>query len=206
LKATILLTTSGTQTNMPHIALPANKPGMIALAAYRPDVYSRLASLADLLLHQEHPDSTLSLGERELIATYVSSLNQCNYCQAAHGSIAAAHLHDSKLVEDVKCDFERSELSSKMKSLLRIAGMAQRSGRDVSSDAVENAKREGASDIDVHDTVLIAAMFSMFNRYVDGLGTEMPKDMVAFVSRGASIAEKGYIGMPVPLKIIDDGK
>lgn len=191
---------------MPHIALPPNKPGMIALAAYRPDVYSRLASLADVLLHQEHPESTLSLGERELIATYVSALNQCNYCQAAHGNIAAAHLHDSKLVEDVKHDFESSEASLKMKSLLRIAGMAQRSGKDVSSEAVESAKREGASDMDVHDTVLIAAMFCMFNRYVDGLSTEMPQDMGAFARRGALIAEKGYSGMPVTPRIADDGK
>jgi uncharacterized peroxidase-related enzyme len=159
---------------MPHIALPPNKPGMIALAAYRPDIYSRLAALADLLLHQEIPDSSLSLSERELIATYVSSLNDCNYCQAAHGNIAAAHLHDPTLVENVKSDFEGSEVSAKMKALLRIAGMVKRSGKDVSSDAVESAKREEASDMDVHDTVLIAAMFCMFNRYVDGLGMEMP--------------------------------
>lgn len=189
---------------MPHIALPPDKPGMMALGIYRPDVYSRLGSLADLLLHQEHPDSTLSLGERELIATYVSSLNKCNYCQAAHGNVAAAHLQDSKVVEDVKSNLESSGLSPKMKSLFRIAGMVQRSGKDVSSEAVESAKKEGASDMDVHDTVLIAAMFCMFNRYVDGLQTEMPGDMEAFASRGAVIAEKGYTGMPVPLKTTDE--
>lgn len=198
-EATVHRNDKGSQsTNMPHIALPPNKPGMIALAAYRPDVYSRLASLVDLLLHQEHPDSTLSLGERELIATYVSSLNDCNYCQAAHGGIASAHLHNPKLIEDVKHDFESSEISARMKALLRIAALVKRSGKDVSSEAVESAKKEGASDMDVHDTVLIAAMFCMFNRYVDGLGTEMPQDMGAFASRGALIAEKGYAGMPVP--------
>ena len=106
---------------MPHIALPPNKPGMIALSAYRSDVYSRLASLADLLLHQDQPDSTLTLGKRELIAAYVSSLNDCSYCQTAHGSMAAAHLQDAKLVEDVKSNFESSEVSPKMKALLRIA-------------------------------------------------------------------------------------
>jgi uncharacterized peroxidase-related enzyme len=183
---------------MPHIGIPQDKPGMVALAMYRPDVYSRLASLADLLLHEQSPASTLSLGERELIATYVSSLNDCDYCKAAHGNVAAAHLQNSKLVEDVRDNFESSELSPKMKALLRIAGMVQKSGKDVSSDAVESAKKEGASEMDVHDTVLIAAMFSMFNRYVDGLGTEMPRDMVAFASRGPVMAEKGYLGMPVP--------
>jgi uncharacterized peroxidase-related enzyme len=184
---------------MPYIALPPNKPGMVALGAYRPDVYSRLASLANLLLHEENPNSTMSLGERELIATYVSSLNNCNYCQAAHGSVAAAHLQDPKLIEGVKVNFETSAVTPKMKSLLRIAGLVQRSGRDVSREVVESAKREGASDMDVHDTVLIASMFCMFNRYVDGLETEMPSDMAAFTSSGAMIAEKGY-GMPVPAK------
>jgi len=188
---------------MPHIALPPNKPGMVALAAYRPDVYSCLAPLADLLLHQDHPDSSLSLGERELIATYVSSLNDCNYCQAAHGNIAAAHLRDPNIVEDVKQDLESSEVSAKTKALLRIAGLVKQGGKDIGGDVVESAKKEGASDMDVHDTVLIAAMFCMFNRYVDGLGTEMPQDMALFASRGAVIAEKGYVGMPVPLVTTD---
>jgi uncharacterized peroxidase-related enzyme len=185
---------------MPHIALPPNIPGMAALGTYRPDVYSRLGSLADLLLHQEHPESTLSLGERELIATYVSSLNDCNYCQAAHGNVAAAHLQDQQVVQEVKSNFESSDVSPKIKSLLRIAGVVQRSGKDVRSDEVQSAKKEGASDMDIHDTVLIAAMFCMFNRYVDGLQTEMPRDMDAFARRGAVIAEKGYMGMTAPLK------
>ena len=83
-----------------------------------------------------------------------------------------AHLQDAKLVGDVKSNFENSEVSPKMKALLRVAGMVQRRGKDVSSEAVESAKNEGASDVHVHDTVLIAAMFCMFNRYVDGLAAK----------------------------------
>ena len=191
---------------MPHISLPPNKPGMVALSAYRPDVYSRLASLADLLLHQQHPSSTLSLGDRELIASYVSSLNRCGFCDLSHGAVAAAHLQNPKLVEDVKCDFEGSEASPKMKALLRIAGMVQESGREVSGQAVESAKKEGASEMDVHDTVLIAAAFCMFNRYVDGLATEMPGDLGAFLKRGALIAKKGYEATPVPVVVMGKGE
>lgn len=120
--------------------------------------------------------------------------------------MAAAHLQNPKLVEDVKCDYESSEASPKMKALLRIAGMVQKSGRDVSGQAVENAKMEGASEMDVHDTVLIAAAFCMFNRYVDGLGTEVPVDLEAFVKRGAVIAEKGYEGMSVPVGAMGKGE
>jgi uncharacterized peroxidase-related enzyme len=185
---------------MPHISLPPNQPGMVALGSYRPDVYSRLASLADLLLQQQSPSSTLSPGDRELIASYVSSLNHCNYCHMIHGAVAAAHLQSSKLVGDVKCNLEGSEASPKMKALLRIAGMVQRSGRDVTAEAVESAKRDGASEMDVHDTVLIAACFCMFNRYVDGLATEMPGDVGAFLGRGPMIAQKGYQAMAPPEK------
>lgn len=183
---------------MPHIALPPNLPGMVALAAYRPDVYSRIASLADLLLHQEHPSSSLTPGERELIATYVSALNKCAYCTSAHGAVASAHLQETSLVEAVQqmnLDFGSSEVSGKMKALLRIAAMVQRSGKEVTAEAVEEARKEGASDGDVHDTVLIAAAFCMFNRYVDGLGTEMPGDVGAFAGRGGQIAKRGYAAM-----------
>jgi uncharacterized peroxidase-related enzyme len=188
---------------MPHVSLPPNKPGMVALSIYRPDVYSRLGSLADLILHEQHPDSTLTPGGRELIASYVSSLNNCAYCQTIHGAVAAAHLSNVKIVEDVIFEYESSEASPKMKALLKIAGMVQKSGRAVTTEAVESAKAKGATEMDIHDTVLIAAMFSMFNRYVDGLATEMPVDLDAFVKRGPVIAEKGYAGPPVPVIVAE---
>lgn len=169
-------------------------------------MFSRLASLADLLLHEQHPSSTLSPGDRELIAAYVSYLNRCDFCHLSHGAVAAVHLQNPKLVEDVKCDYEGSEASPKMKALLKIAGMVQKSGREVSGEAVESAKKEGATEMDVHDTVLIAAAFSMFNRYVDGLGTEMPADLGMFVEMGPVIAEKGYGGTPVPVGAMGKGE
>jgi uncharacterized peroxidase-related enzyme len=151
-------------------------------------------------------EGTLSLGERELIATHVSILNNCAYCQAAHGSIACAHLQDPKLVSAIKADPETSELiSPKIKALLRIAGMVTKSGKEVSEEAVESARKEGATEMDVHDTVLIAAMFCMFNRYVDGLGTEMPGNLRVFEGRGKVIAERGY-GIPVPVESRKDGE
>jgi uncharacterized peroxidase-related enzyme len=185
---------------MPHVALTPNLPGMAALGAYRPDVYARLASLADLLLQQQHPQSTLSPGERELLASYVSSLNHCAYCTISHGCVAAAHLGgDTSLVSAVQDgSYETSgssAVSPKMKALLHVARLVQKGGKEVSGEAVESAKAAGATDMDVHDTVLIAAMFCMFNRYVDGLATEMPADREMFVGRGRELAKKGYVAM-----------
>jgi hypothetical protein len=123
-----------------------------------------------------------------------------------HGAVAVAHLQNPQLIQDMKYDYEGSDATPKMKALLRIAGMVVKSGREVSGEAVESAIQEGASEMDVHDTVLIAATFCMFNRYVDGLGTEMPRDLEAFAKRGAVIAEKGYEGMPVPVGAMGKGE
>src|SRR5215471_13682337 len=104
---------------MPHIALPPDLPGIRGPMAFRPETARPLNELVDVLLRGPH---TLTPGERELIATYVSSENDCRYCQTFHGAMAAHHLSDEQLVADVKCDFESADVSDKMKALLAIAG------------------------------------------------------------------------------------
>jgi len=161
--------------------------------AFRPEAAQPLNDLAEILLHA--PNS-LTPGERELIATYVSSLNDCYFCQTAHGAIAAAHLHDDEeLVRRVKSDFRHADISEKLKTLLAIAGEVQAGRKHVTANDIEEARREGATDIDIHDTVLIAAAFCMYNRYVDGLATWQPQDEGLYRERGKKTARKGYLSM-----------
>jgi uncharacterized peroxidase-related enzyme len=137
--------------------------------------------------------STLSQGERELIATCVSARNDCTYCQTIHGAIAAHHLNgDEKLVECVKLDFEHAEITEKLKALLAIAAKVQLGGKNVAAEDVERARALGATDLEIHDTVLIAAVFCLCNRYVDGLATWMPEDPDFYRQRAAIVAEHGY--------------
>ena len=158
--------------------------------AFRPETAVPLSELAEILLHQ--PNS-LSGADRELIGTYVSSQNDCQYCQTSHGAIAACHLGGNEaLVDDVKKDFERAAISEKLKALLAIAGKVQRGGKQVQPADVERARRAGATDIEIHDTVLIAAAFCMFNRYVDGLATWTPQDADSYRARAAKVARDGY--------------
>jgi len=157
---------------------------------FRPETAKPLNELADVLLHGSH---TLLAGERELIAAYVSARNDCAYCQTIHGAIAAHHLGgNDALVDCVKRDFEGAGISAKLKALLAIAGKVQRSGKDVTADDIARARKEGASDLEIHDTVLIAAMFAMCNRYVDGLATWMPDDPEFYRQRAAKLAAEGY--------------
>jgi uncharacterized peroxidase-related enzyme len=179
---------------MPHIELTEGLPGIRALFAFRPDTAKILCDLANALLYE--PNS-LSQSEREMIATYVSSQNDCYYCQTAHGAIASAHLvGNDELVSRVKNNFEQAEISEKLKALLAIAGEVQKGGKHVQSADIDRARRAGASDHEIHDTVLIAAAFCMYNRYVDGLATWTPTDPEGFKQRATRVARDGYNHVP----------
>ena len=174
---------------MPHINLPDGLPGISAGFAFRPETAKPMRELAHQLLHE--PNS-LTPGERELIATYVSSRNCTQFCVASHGAAAANHLGSAVVVEAVKTDFQSAPISAKLKALLRIAGKVQQDGKLVTARDVEEARAEGATDIEIHDTVLIAAAFCMYNRYVDGLGTVQPTDPAMYDQMGKHLAQQGY--------------
>lgn len=174
---------------MPHIELPEGVPGIRGLMNYRPETAKPLNELADILLRGP---SSLSPGERELMAAYVSAQNDCRYCHSIHGAVAAHHLGNEALVVDVKSDPERSQITPKLKALLAIAGKVQQGGKNVGEPEIARARREGATDLEIHDTVLIAAMFCMCNRYVDGLATWAPDDPDFYRARGAKLAVGGY--------------
>jgi uncharacterized peroxidase-related enzyme len=176
---------------MPHIPLPPDLPGIRGAMAFRPETARPLNAIVEILLQGP---STLSKGERELIATYVSSRNCTHYCHSIHGAIAAAHLGGNEaLVKQVKTDFTKAEITPKLKALLTIAGKVQQDGKLVTAADVEAARKEGATDLEIHDTVLIAAAFCMYNRYVDGLGTVQPDDEALYRERGRRVARDGYV-------------
>ncbi|MGD0735963.1 MAG: peroxidase-related enzyme [Terracidiphilus sp.] len=174
---------------MAHIELPEGYPGISGAFTYRPETAKPMRELAHVLLHE--PNS-LSAGERELIAAYVSSRNNCHFCQSSHAAAAACHLGDAAVVKLVTTDLEAAPVSDKLKALLVIAGKVQQDGKLVTATDVEAARRQGAADIEIHDTVLIAAAFSMFNRYVDGLGTWQPHDEAMYARMGRHLADEGY--------------
>jgi uncharacterized peroxidase-related enzyme len=174
---------------MPHIQLPQELPGIRALLAYRPETAGPLGDLADALLHAP---GTLTPGEREIIAAYVSRLNDCTFCHNSHAAIAACHLDDEQLVQSVMRDPDAAAISDKLKALLAIAARVQQGGRAVGAEHVDRARRAGATDVEIHDAVLIAAAFCMFNRYVDGLATWAPSDPEGYRQRAAYVAKLGY--------------
>jgi uncharacterized peroxidase-related enzyme len=180
---------------MPHIPLLDGAPGPRGPMLFRPEVVPPMSELAEVLMRGP---STLSLAERELIGTYVSAQNDCRYCQTIHGAIAAQYLgateEQEKLVQEIKSDPSTAPISAKLKALLNIAGHVQQGGKAVTVEDIAEARREGATDMEIHDTVLIAANFCMMNRYVDGLDAWTPDDPEFYRERAAGIALRGYAG------------
>ena len=181
---------------MAHINTGIKQPGIVELLFYKNSTGNALSNLANALLVEKSP---LSSGERELIASYVSYLNECEFCHLSHSAAANEHLGDNG--ETVSCVIENidtSNVSDKMKLLLKIAGKVQKSGKLVTKEDIEVAKLNGATDEEIHDAVLIAAAFCMFNRYVDGLGTT-PARKEEYADMGRRMA-KGYKMPPNFLK------
>jgi uncharacterized peroxidase-related enzyme len=176
---------------MAHIPVPEGVPGIRSLVMFRPETGKHLYELAQVLLRG---DSPLSEAERELIAAYVSLRNECMFCMSSHAAAARYLFNDKKEVVDfVLNDYQSAPISDKLKALLTIAGKVQQSGKAVSEEDVAVARKHGANDRDIHDTVLIAGTFSMFNRYVDGLASFTPTDPKAYEEMGERMGEKGYI-------------
>ena len=176
---------------MAYINVPEGVPGIRSLVMFRPETGKSLYELAQVLLRGPSP---LTEAEREMIATFVSNRNECKFCMSSHAA-AARHLlgEDAQLMDDVLSDYTTASISSKMKALLNIAGKVQILGKEVKQDDIDTARDAGANDLDIHDTVLIAATFSMFNRYVDGLESLTPENREDYVEMGKRLAEKGYV-------------
>lgn len=178
---------------MPYITLEAYLPGITGLLEYSKDTAQPIRELTQYLLRGP---STLSEADRELIATVVSHGNQCTFCTTAHTAAADLLAGESKTSAMVKQDIDKAPVSDKMKALLTIADLTRQSGKNVDLEAIQKAKDAGATDIEIHDTVLIAALFCLYNRYVDGLGTALPDKPAYYEVLADRIVNHGYTRLP----------
>lgn len=179
---------------MAHIGIEEGVPGIVGAFAFRPETAKPMRELAEILLRGP---STLTSAEREAIAAFVSLRNDCLFCQLSHSAAAAEHRGgaeaDYEWIEAVKANPHSANLSAKMKALLQIARKVRESGKRVTEDDIAAARAQGATDLEIHDTVLIAAAFCMYNRYVDGLATWQPEDPASYRPMGKRMAQQGYI-------------
>jgi uncharacterized peroxidase-related enzyme len=178
---------------MPHITLESHLPGITGLLEYRKDTGAPIRDLTQIILRGS---STLIEAERELLATVVSHGNQCKFCTAAHAAAADMLLGETETSQKVREDISTAPVNDKMKTLLTIAAHTGKSGKLVTTQDIKNAKVAGATDLEIHDTVLIAALFSLYNRYVDGMATLMPDNSSYFTTLAERLVNHGYSRLP----------
>jgi AhpD family alkylhydroperoxidase len=201
---------------MPHVELPP-LPGIVGLLAGYPRTGEQLSGLADALLRGP---SSLTPAERETIGAYVSARNNCEFCASTHSAVAL-RLQSGTAVAGLPvtggnpetidsagagghaavtagADAQPAEAGVKMQALLALAEKVRVDGRSVTEADIRRAREAGADDQAIHDTVLTAAMFSMFNRYVDGLATLTPTDPGHYDRHAQMLADHGYRRPPGP--------
>jgi len=178
---------------MPYITLEEHLPGITGLLEYRKDTAHPIRELTQLLLRGP---SSLTEGERELIATIVSYRNECQFCTSAHTAAANILLGETETAEKIKLNIGSAPISDKMKALLTIASQVQQGGKSVTNESIDEAKFKGATDLEIHDTVLIASLFCLYNRYVDGLSTITPTITDFYQNLGHRLKDHGYNRLP----------
>lgn len=176
-------------TTVPHITLPADLPGMAGLHTFKPETAVMLKAFTQQLLRGS---SSLTVTERETIAAHVSTRNECRFCTLTHTAVAMHTSDDKDTVCAAIVEPATAPITDRMRTLLAIAGKVQRAGKDVTAGDVDAARAAGADDEDIHDTVLVAAAFCMFNRYVDGLAATTPTDPALYRIIGQHLADNGY--------------
>ena len=175
---------------MPYIPLEEHLPGITGLLEYSPVSGEPIRELTQFLLRGP---STLTEAERELIAVVVSDRNKCRFCMTAHTAAADALLGEHETSAMVKQDILTAPVSDKMKALLTIAAQVAENGKSVTPASIQHAKDKGATDMELHDTVLIASLFCLYNRYVDGLATVTPNNADFYEGMAGRLKEHGYV-------------
>ena len=178
---------------MPYIPLDSHLPGITGLLEFRKDSGQPIRELTQILMRGT---STLTEGERELIASVVSNGNQCTFCSTAHTAAADLLIGNHETSQKVKQDIATAPVNEKMKALLTIASLTRESGKRVTAGVIDKAKSAGATDIEIHDTVLIAALFCLYNRYVDGLATSLPEENNYYDVLAERLVNHGYTRLP----------
>lgn len=177
---------------MAHITVPNHTPGLLGLLLSRPRLAQYLTAFLQELLRGESP---LSPGERELVALVVSVENRCQYCTRSHLTVARKFFPDQEeLVEQVLNNVEKAPIRPAMKMLLKMARQVIKiESQTLNSELVAQAQAHGATEQEIHDTVLVASTIAMINRYVDALGADIPEEVEYYEHTSDYLVNYGYV-------------
>ncbi len=153
-----------------------------------PEIYAPLARVTQAIMRG---DSPLTPGERELIASYVSGLNACQYCAGGHAAAAEAFGIDEGFLGRVLEDFDASGVDAKLEPVLAyVKKLTLTPSRMTQADA-DAVYAAGWDETALHDAIAVCCMFNFMNRLVDGHGVAANPEV--FAERGKRHMELGYL-------------
>lgn len=134
--------------------------------------------------------SPFTEGERELLAAYVSRLNRCAFCEAAHTEVAVKYGYDPRLIQQLDLDLADADIAERLKPVFRYARKLTLLPGQVDEADVTAIYKAGWDDTAVTHAALVCAFFSFMNRWVDGLGIEADAAIVKIA--GEMLHKRGY--------------
>jgi uncharacterized peroxidase-related enzyme len=178
-------------------SLPADSALLEVFRAY-PHVARPL-----LALHEEvmRADSALTPGERELIAAYVSALNECRYCRGAHSAAAEAFGTDPDLLNALVTDLGSAPVSARMRTLLGYLRTLTLEPARLSDADAGVVFASGWDERALHDAVMVCALFNCMNRIVEGLGIKASPEYLRM--SGGRLHDLGYAGLGSLILAVD---
>lgn len=175
---------------MPYLpSLPANAVLLDLFKAY-PDLYEPLLEYHEVLLRGPSP---LSVGQRELIAAFVSALNACHYCHGVHAATAERFGISPTILAALVQDVTAAPVDAPLKPILLYVRKLTLSPAKMTAEDAEAVYAAGWDERALHDAVAICALFNLMNRLVDGLGIDAGDEYFRLASE--RLARVGYVGL-----------
>lgn len=161
--------------------------GLLQILQTFPKAARPLLEYHDVLLRG---DSPFSASERELIAAYVSGLNECDYCHAVHSQTAVALGIGANTIAEMLSNPQSEHVDLRMRPVLAFVRKLTVSPADMTAADADALFAAGWDDRALHDAVAICALFNLMNRLVDGLGVKSDEAYVQMAAR--RLAQDGY--------------
>ena len=169
-------------------SVPFENESVWAIMSRYMDQTKPLFSLMDIVMRSG--DCNLTHKERELLAAFTSSANNCTYCYNTHKSTAETFGVEEGLLELISVDIDSSPVADKLKPLLHYVKKLTITPSQMVQEDVEQILAAGWDENDLHYVVMVCALFNFFNRLIEGYGV---KNVMNYrINHGKELAEHGY--------------
>jgi len=171
---------------MSFLSYSRNFQGVGDIFMHDPARYLPFVQLLDNVMSAE---SELSKAQREMIALYVSRLNDCHYCVDSHSGVLAGLETDADLVHSL-ANRSTEHLDDRLRAVFTFAHKLALEPGSLSEADIDAVRSAGWSDQTIEDTMCVVATFAFLNRLVDGFGIVGSDDH--FQQVGGMVSQQGY--------------